>query len=179
MHTVEAGAAGVGVVKPLAALALLLSLAAPARGGMLGECERAFCRCISASTLGVSPEQLVQKQRDLAERVVLGRVVRIDSLAPHLVQHGPKSVDVRELAARVAVLRVWKGPALDTLTVVFGSTPIASSCDLTLLAGESYVIFATPWGDGALHTRQCTGTVAEVGAAATMAALGPGQALVK
>jgi hypothetical protein len=84
-------------------------------------------------------------------------------------------VEVRDLAARVVVSRIWKGPAVDTLTVVFGSTPIVSSCDLTLLAGGSYVIFAASGDDGVLWTRQCTGTALESDAAATIAALGPGQ----
>jgi hypothetical protein len=82
---------------------------------------------------------------------------------------------VHNLAAHVVVSRVWRGPLVDTLTVVFGSTPIASSCDLSLVAGFSYVIFATPYDDGVLRTRQCTGTAAESEAAATIAALGPGQ----
>ena len=102
-------------------------------------------------------------------------MVRIDSLTPHLVEHGPNRVEVRELAARVAVSRIWKGPPVDTLTVVFGSTPLASSCDLTLNAGSSYVIFALPSDDGTLWTRQCTGTAAEADAAATISALDPGE----
>ncbi len=154
---------------------MLLSLAMPARQPAAERCERAFCRCISASALGVSSEELVRRQREQAARVVLGQVLRIDSLVPRLVKHGPDSVEVRELTARVAVSRIWKGPQVDTLTVVFGSTPLASSCDLTLQTGSSYVIFAVPYADGAFRTRQCSGTTAESDATATISALGPGE----
>jgi hypothetical protein len=151
---------------------LLLSLAAPGLRADAARCERAYCRCIPPAG---SAEEIARAQRERATRVVLGRVVRIDSLATHLVPHGPASVGVRQLAARVAVSRVWKGPPVDTLTVVFGSTPVASSCDLSLQAGSSYVIFALADDDGALRTRQCTGTAAEVDARATISALGPGR----
>jgi hypothetical protein len=124
----------------------------------------------------MSVAEIVRGQRERATQVVLGRVVRIDSMAPRLVEHGPNRVEVRGLAARVAVSRVWKGPRVDTLTVVFGSTPIASSCDLNLLTGSTYVIFASSYDDGVLRTRQCTGTAAEADATATISALGPGQA---
>ena len=89
--------------------------------------------------------------------------------------YGPNRVEVRDLAARVAVSRTWKGLRVDTLTVVFGSRPIASSCDLSLDVGSSYVIFAEDYGDGVLRTRQCTGAASGSDAAATIAALGPGQ----
>jgi hypothetical protein len=167
---------GVSAMRGLLSLfSLLVLLAAFPRRAGADRCERAYCRCIPASVLGLTDEELVRRRLDLAERVVLGRVVRIDSLAPRLVEHGPDTVQVRELAARVAVSRIWKGPRVDTLTVVFGSTPIASSCDLALQAGFSYVIFAVPYDDGAMRTRQCTGTGAEVDAAATIAVLGAGE----
>ena len=160
-----------GMTAMLGQLALLLSLGGPAHLVNGGVCERAFCRCIPPT--GAAGE-IVRGQRERATHVVLGRVVRIDSIAPRLVEHGPNQVEVRDLAARVAVSRVWKGPVVDTLTVVFGTTPIASSCDLTLQAGSSYVIFAELY-ESELRTRQCTGTAAEVDATATIAALGPAQ----
>jgi len=155
---------------------LLTFLGVPPRSAVVERCESVRCRCITALDRGISAEELVRRQREYATRVVLGRVVRIDSLAPRLVEHGPNRVEVRNLAARVAVSRIWKGPLVDTMTVVFGSTPVASSCDLTLHTGFSYVIFAVPYDDGVMRTRQCTGTVAEAEAAATIAALGVGQA---
>jgi hypothetical protein len=152
---------------------LLASLATPTHRATPARCDRAFCRCVPPAAL--SAEEIVRERRERATRVVLARVVRIDSLAPRLVEHGPNQVAVYDLAARVAVSRVWKGPLVDTLTVVFGSTPLASSCDLSLVAGFSYVIFATSYDDGVLRTRQCTGTAAEADAATTIAALGTGR----
>ena len=157
----------------LGQIMLLLSLAARAHRASADRCERAFCRCIPP--VGISTPELVRGQRERATQVVLGRVVRIDSLTPELVQHGPAQVEVRALAARVAVSRIWKGPRLDTLTVVFGSTPIASSCDVSLQVGSSYVIFASRGENDVLYTRQCTGTAAEEQAAATITALDTGE----
>jgi hypothetical protein len=173
MHAAEARAAGVGMTGTLGHLALLVSLATPPHHTGEVRCERAFCRCIPPARASV--EQIVHGQRERAAQVVLGRVVRVDSLAPRLAEHGPNQVAVYDLAARVAVSRVWKGPVVDTMTVVFGSTPIASSCDLTLLTGSSYVIFAVAYDDGVLRTRQCTGTAAEAEATATISALGRSQ----
>jgi len=149
-------------------------VAASAHVGVVDRCEATACRCVSASDFGLSAEQLVRRQRDQAERVVLGRVARVDTLAPYMVQHGPMQVESHLLEARVAVSRVWKGPAVDTLSVVFGSIGIASSCDMSLEAGSSYVIFASGY-DGVLRTRQCTGTALESVAASTISALGPGR----
>jgi hypothetical protein len=157
----------------LGRILLLLSLATPAHRVDADGCTRAFCRCIPPA--GLSTEAIVRGRRERASAVVLGRVVRIDSISPRLVEHGPNQVEVRDLAARVVVSRTWKGPRVDTLTVVFGSRPIASSCDLSLNVGSSYVIFAEDYGDGVLRTRQCTGTASESDAAATIAALGPVQ----
>jgi hypothetical protein len=134
-----------------------------------------MCRCVSASVPGSAAETLVSHQRERASRVVLGRVVRIDTLPPYMVEHGPNLVKSHALAARVAVARIWKGPRVDTLTVVFRSIGIASSCDLVLETGSSYVIFASGGEDGVLRTRQCTGTARERDATITIAALGPGQ----
>jgi hypothetical protein len=157
----------------LGPIVLLLTLATPTHRVDAARCERAYCRCIPPAATSV--EEVVRGQRERAIQVVLGRVVRVDTLAPRLVEHGPNRVEVHDLAARVAVSRIWKGPRVDTLTVVFGSTPIVSSCDLTLQAGSSYVIFAVRYDDGALRTRQCTGTAAEVDATATISALGAAQ----
>jgi len=154
-------------------LIMLLSLVATAHGADAARCERAYCRCIPPA--GTPVAEIVRGQRERATQVVLGRVVRIDSLTPRLVEHGPNRVEVRDLAARVAVSRIWKGLRVDTLTVVFGSTPLASSCDLALDPGESYVIFAARGEDGWLYTRQCTGTAPERDATATISALGAGE----
>ena len=154
---------------------LFTVLGAPTHGAVMNRCERAFCRCIPASALGLSVEELVRRQRERAARVVLGRVVRVDTLAPYMVEHGPAQVASRAVAARVAVSRVWKGSGVDTLTVVFGSIGVASSCDLSLEAGFSYVIFASRGDDGLLYAGQCTGTALEEHAASTLSALGPGQ----
>jgi hypothetical protein len=178
MHAAEARPAGVGVraMRGLLSLFSLLTLltAFPHRAGA-DSCERAFCRCVPASVLGLTEEQLVRRRLDHAERVVLGRVVRTDTLGPHTVEHGPDQITVSPLATRLSVLRVWKGPAVDTLTVVAGTTGIVSSCDLALVPGESYVIFAARGEDGLLNTRQCTGTAPEHDATATISALGPGE----
>jgi hypothetical protein len=154
---------------------VLLSVAAPSHGAVAAGCERAFCRCVPASMLGLTEEQLVRRRLDHAERVVLGRVVRTDTLAPRTVGHGPDQFTVIPLATRVRVVRVWKGAAVDTLTVVAGTTGIESSCDLALEPGESYVVFASRGEDGLLYTRQCTGTASERDAAATISLLGTGQ----
>ena len=92
-----------------------------------------------------------------------------------MVDHGPDQITVSPLATRVSVRRVWKGPVVDTLTVVAATTGIASSCDIALKPGESYVIFAARGEDGVLSTMQCTGTAAERDATATIAILGTGQ----
>lgn len=155
---------------------VLLLLAVAPRPALGARCHAAFCRCVSVSAAVISPEEFVHRQRDRADRVVLGKVVRIDTLALQIVPHGPTGIAVRSLAARVRVSRVWKGPRTDTLRVVFGSIGIASSCDLDLKAGESYVLFATRGEDGLLRTRQCTGTAPELEAATTIAALGAGEA---
>jgi hypothetical protein len=173
LHAAEARSARVGVTVTFGKIALLVSLAAPAQGA--DRCERAFCRCVSASALGLSAEELVHRQRERANNVVLGRVVRVDTLAPHLVGHGPERITSRALAAHLTVSRVWKGLPTDTLTVVFGSIGLRSSCDLSLETDSSYVIFASRDEEGVLRTTQCTGTAPEGDATATISALGPGK----
>ena len=162
---------------PLALTSLLALLTAFPRRAGADRCERIACRCVPASVLGLTDEELVRRRLGHAERVVLGRVVRIDTLAPHMEGHGPDQVSVSPVATRITVSRVWKGPAVDTLTVVVGNTAIESSCDLRLEPGESYVIFASRGENGLLFTSQCTGTASEHDATATISALGPAQEL--
>ncbi|HEX7977051.1 MAG TPA: hypothetical protein VF461_00505 [Gemmatimonadaceae bacterium] len=152
---------------------MVLSFAAPSHRAAVARCEPAYCRCIPPA--GVSVGEVVRGQRERSTQVVLGRVVRVDTVAPQLVQHGPANMEVHGLAARVSILRVWKGPLVDTLTVDFGSTPVASSCDLSLEVGRSYVIFATRDENGVVRSRVCNGTTAEDDATATISALGPAQ----
>jgi len=105
-------------VTPVLVLVLLAGLPNRVRGA---RCDATFCRCVPASMLGISEEELVHKKRELADRV-------------------------------------------------------ASSCDLDLKPGESYVLFAMDREGGLPLTRQCTGTTPEREAATTIAALGAGEA---
>ena len=164
----------VGVRVASGAIVILL-LAAQPRRALSARCDATFCRCVSASELGISADELVHRQRDRAERVVLGKVIGIDTLAARMVPHGPTDVAVRSLVARVIVSRVWKGARTDTLRVVFGSVGVASSCDLELKAGATYVLFASRGEGSFLQTRQCTGTAPELAAATTISALGAGE----
>lgn len=71
---------GVSVVRHT----LVLLAAAFAHGTLGAPCDAVFCRCVPASALAVSAQDLVHRLRDRADRVVLGRVVGIDTLAPHV-----------------------------------------------------------------------------------------------
>ena len=172
LRAVDAWAAGVGMKVIAGAVAALLLAASPQRV-LDAHCGESFFRCPAPS--GASAEKLVHAQRDRADRVVLGKVVRIDTLAAYMVEHGPTQIPTRALSAHVAVSRVWKGAPVDTMTVMFGTIGLVSSCDLALQAGTSYVIFASRYDDGVLHTRQCTGTAREGDATTTIAALGAGE----
>jgi hypothetical protein len=138
-------------------------------------CELAACRCIDAAALGQTPAEFVHARRDRAERVVLGTVSRIDTLSRVTWGTGKDQVALRPIVARVAVRRVWRGPITDTMTVMVTSVERRSSCDLQLVVGQSYVIFASRTGGGPLATRQCSGTEEERAAGPTLSVLGPGQ----
>jgi hypothetical protein len=160
----------------LVRIILLVSFAAPAYGALSNQCERAFCVCSPALFPGAPVEEVVQRWREQASRVVLGRVVRVDTLPiPPFVQSGIPGAATGALAARVAVSLVWKGVRADTLTVVFGMTGAWSTCQVSLAAGKTYVIFAVRDGDDVLRIRRCTGTEFQSEAQSTIAALGPGQ----
>ena len=154
------------------AVALAVVLAAPASGR---PCEPVACVC-SRVELGMSPADGVNAQRDRAERVVLGSVVRIDTLARAPWGSGENAVSLRPIVARVRVERVWRGPLVDTMTVMLTTTVGRSSCDLQLRPTASYLIFATRTASGPLAARQCSGTAEKSTATAAIAALGVGEA---
>jgi hypothetical protein len=132
--------------------------------------------CVCSPTLrpGVPVEEVVRTWTERASRVVLGRVVGVDTIALPLLGGGSTRV-ASALAARVAVSRVWKGPRSDTLTVVFGTPGVMLGCNVDLEAGKVYVIFAARDAADVLRTRQCSGTAIESDAMPTIAALGPGE----
>ena len=153
----------------LPALALSLTAVTPA------PCALEACRCQSAEARGMSPAELVRVRRDAAERVVMGTVVRLDTLPGVAWSTGGDTVTRRPLVARIRVRQVWRGPLTDTMTVMLGALEARTSCDLEMRAGEAFLIFAARADWGLLVTRMCSGTVAERGAAEALRALGEGQ----
>ena len=148
-----------------------LILAVPAT---LEPCSVSVCTCTSAARLGLTAAGLVAWNRDRAERVVLGTVVRIDTLAPAPIRPDDKSHMVRRVVARVRAERIWRGPNIDTLTVVNTTVELKWSCEQELVLGESYVIFAQRLPDHLLSAPRCSGTVIRRDAAPTLAVLGAG-----
>jgi len=108
--------------------------------------------------------------------VVLGTVIRVDTLARVAWRTEPYAATLHPIVARVRVGRVWRGPLADTMTVMVATVEMRSSCELELRPGESYLIFATRTEGGPLATRQCSGTIEEREAADSFDALGPSQA---
>lgn len=154
---------------PVAALALAIpSTAAP--------CELRASRCVPASALGQSAAEFVRARRDRAERVVLGTVVRLDTLTRASLAHGSDSRGLQPIVAQVQVRRVWRGALDDTMTVMVSTVGPRSSCDLSMSPREAYLIFAARTGGGLLATYQCSGTVEGRAAADVIALLGAGQA---
>jgi hypothetical protein len=151
----------------------VLSLAIPVSPA---PCELGACRCIPASALGQSAAEFVRARRDRAERVVLGTVIRLDTLARVAWGSGPDAVALRPIVAHVRVRRVWRGSLADTMTVMVTTLKSRSSCDLAMRPGEAYLIFAARTEGGPLATRRCSGTVDERTAADAIAVLGAGQA---
>ena len=156
-------------------LRYLLPIAVLATPSSAAPCELAACRCISASALGQSATDLVRARRDRAQRVVLGTVIRLDTLARVAWGSGSDAVSLRPIVAHVQVRRVWRGLLADTMTVMVSTLESHSSCDLTMRQGEAYLIFAARTEGGPLATRQCAGTVEERSAADAIAVLGVGQ----
>lgn len=152
--------------------AAVAALAAP---GPAFACSVA-CRCIPATALGQSQAEFVRAQRDRAERVVVGTIIRLDTLPRVTWGTGPGAVTLTPIVAYVRVRRVWRGSLADTMTVMVTTVESRSSCDLELRPSESYLIFATHTERGPLATRQCSGTVEERAAADAFEALGRGQA---
>jgi hypothetical protein len=153
---------------PVAVFAFAIPVSPP-------RCDLRACRCIPASALGQSAAEFVRARKDRAERVVLGTVIRLDTLARVAWGSGPDAVALRPIVARVRVRRVWRGSLADTMTVMVTTLESRSSCDLELLPGEAYLIFATRTEGGPLATHQCSGTVEEHAAADAIAVLGAGQ----
>jgi hypothetical protein len=108
--------------------------------------------------------------------VVLGTVVRFDTLARSGWGHGSDAVALRPIVAHVRVRRVWRGALTDTMTVMVTTLESQSSCDLEMRPGQAYLIFAARTEGGPLAARQCSGTVEERSAADVIAVLGAGQA---
>jgi hypothetical protein len=103
--------------------------------------------------------------------------MRVDTLAAErMFGPGGDMEAIRQIVARVRVQRVWRGPLTDTATVRFSTVKGASSCDLALLRGERYLIFAMRLNERHLITMQCSGTVDARTAEPTIAILGEGQA---
>ena len=150
----------------------VLALAAPVSAS---PCEVA-CRCVSPAALGQSLAEFVRARRDRAERVVVGTVIRLDTLARVAWGSGHDAVALRPIVAHVSVRRVWRGSLADTMTVMVTTVESRSSCDLEMRPGESYLIFASRTEGGPLATRQCSGTVEERAAPDAFEVLGSGQA---
>ena len=106
--------------------------------------------------------------------MLLGTVTRIDTLAPSTTRVNDDSIQVRRVVARLHVERVWRGPVVDTMTVLTTHVQLNWSCERELSLGESYVIFADRSGDGLPTVSRCSGTVERASAASTLEALGAG-----
>jgi hypothetical protein len=117
-----------------------------------------FCRCSSASMRELSPQALIMKQRDDADAVVLGTVTRVDTL-PAPILGGLNGNRRRVIVARLRVERTWRGAHADTISVAYGSLGSRTDCDILLVRGQSYAVFAQLGARGMLWTRQCMGTV--------------------
>lgn len=153
---------------PVIALAFTPAFTAP-------RCELLACRCTPVESTGQTPTQFVHARRERAERVALGRVVRLDTLHKVSWGTGSDAVTIRPIVAHIRVKRVWRGPLSDTMTVMVTTLESRSTCDLELRPGATYLIFAARTEGGPLATRKCSGTEEERTAADALAALGPGQ----
>jgi hypothetical protein len=119
---------------------------------------------------GLTPQALILKQRDDADAVVLGTVTRVDTL-PAPVLGGLNGNRSRLIVARLRIERVWRGAHADTISVAYGSLESRTDCDMRLVRGESYAVFAVLGAREMLWTRQCMGTVAVADGDSVVAAL--------
>ena len=164
------------MISPFAVLvSIAVAVAAPKRGPA-PSCDAApFCRCRSVGSPGMTPREIIVLQRDAADAVVFGRVIGVDTL-PASIPAGFKDDDrSRAIVARIRVERAWRGADADTVSVAYGSTASRTSCDVVLVRGVSYAIFARLGDRGLLWTRQCMGTSSTTTADSVVAALGPGR----
>jgi hypothetical protein len=133
-------------------------------------CE-ARCRCMESGSVAA----MVTRRAGWAERVVLGTVVDVDTLAPTTSRMGQHTFTTHPIVARVLVRHVWKGPVTDTMTVMFATAVTQTSCSIDLRLGVSYLVFGRTMRDGSMATNWCSGTIEERQGAATLAALGSGK----
>ena len=149
-----------GLLIPIAAAAAAAMIATPSPAA----CGDAFCECVPDSTFGRTLAAQVAARKDAADAVVLATALREDTLA----DGGP-------IVVRLSVARVWKGPATDTISIAVRSAPPrVSSCDLRLVVGSRYLVFAQEAG-GHLWARRCSGTREATEASVLLGALGEGR----
>ena len=151
-------------------LGLLPIVGTPAR-----PCDVPACVCVLPDRVGLSPTEFIERQRERTERLVLGTVTRIDTLPSSTTRFNDGTMRVRRVVARMRVERVWRGPVVDTMTVLNTHVELKSSCEMELSLGRSYVVFAQRLGESSLTATECSGTVERTHAASTLEVLGPGQ----
>ena len=119
------------------------------------------CSCVETLTVDQALER--------AQMVFAGRVIRVRPPAPWT----PDTIRIHE--ALFAIEHQWKGPPLDTITVIFVET--GGSCDSRLETGRSYLIYAeTAWDPKLpLYVHECQRTQHLSLAGVDLAALGPGR----
>jgi hypothetical protein len=158
------------------ALGLLVALLDAGNSAGAERCGAFRCSCVPASAMGLTEAQLELRQRDRAAAVLLGTVVRIDTLPSAAVRKDAGERAAGPVVARLRVERVWKGALADTATVVLQDAPgLRTSCDLAMAVGERYLVFAAAGGPAALRTRQCTGTRRAGAADTALATFGAGR----
>lgn len=109
-------------------------------------CAASRCTC-AFDIPGADADQAVESQLRVSSAVFLGTVQRIDTSTA-----GP-------VVAHFAVTRRWKGAPVDSIAVVVREAPrAASTCEIDVRLGESYLVFARPRGERALQTYRCDGT---------------------
>lgn len=124
---------------------------------------------VSAAGRGRTGREHVIAQRDGADEVFLGVVVRVDTSWAR-----NRGAD-REgaLIARFRVERRWKGSRPDTISVLAATTRQTSSCDYRFTLGERYLVFGLGTDrSAALRTDHCAGTRTSAHVDSAIAALG-------
>jgi hypothetical protein len=127
-------------------------------------CFAARCSCVPRPTDPAGIRADVANKLAAATAVFVGTVQRV---AMDSTQ--------REFAD-FRVTTAWKGVA-DTIVRIRlqAVAGIRSSCELSMQAGQQWLIFATERSDSALHTGYCTLSAPVAGAEGTLAVLGPGR----